>query len=88
VQALRKSVTVLAAIRQQLRDSFNSKEVDNDKNDLPEFGRIIAIETKIAKATFKTAADKRAGNKILMEDKPSSWDDFQEKLFLRMLQFA
>jgi hypothetical protein len=80
-------LTELARKRQQLSDIFNAREVDNDSIDLPEFKRLCAVETKIAKASFKTRADKIAGNKILMEDKPSRWDDFQENLFLQMQQF-
>ena len=80
------SVKALAALRQQLWDKFNGREVDDDTIDLPEFKKVIAIEARIANATFKTAADKIAGNNILMESKPSNWCDFQEKLFLRMQQ--
>ena len=77
------TVTELAKIRQKLWDIYNSREVDNEKIDLPEFEKVIAIEARIAKASFKTRADKIAGNKILMEDKPNRWDGFQEALFLR-----
>jgi hypothetical protein len=82
------SITALAASRQRMLDVLNSREVDDDSIDVPDIKRICAVETKIAKATFKTRADKRAGNKILSEDKPSNWDSFQEALFLRMQQFA
>ena len=73
----------ISALRKQLYDVFNAREIDDDASDL-EFEGICAVEEKIAKAAFNTAADKRVGNKILMEDKPSYWDHFQEKLFLRM----
>jgi len=55
------SVTGLANVRQKLWDSFNSREVEDDTIDLPEFGKISAIEANIAKASFKTGADKLAG---------------------------
>lgn len=82
------SITELAALRQQLLDNFNGREVDNEKIDLPEFKKICTVETKIAKATFKTRADKRVGDKILKENAPRYWCSFQEKLFLRIQQFA
>ncbi len=80
------TVTALAAERQTILDLFLGAFVD-DSTDLNNFDKLTAVETKIAKATFKTAADKRVGNKILMEEHPSSWDNFQENLFLRMQEF-
>jgi hypothetical protein len=81
------TVAELAASRQKLCEIFNGREIDDDKIDLPEFKRIITIETKIAKATFKTDADKMAGDLILSENKPSCWDNFQCALYARMNQF-
>jgi hypothetical protein len=84
----KKSVTELAAERQRLCDNFNNREVDDEKVDVPEFNKLLAVERKLAQADFSKAADKRIGNSILMEDKPSRWDNFQESLFLRIQQFA
>ena len=84
----KNSVSALVIERQRLRDSFNSREVDDERIDLPEFNRIIAVEAKLTRANFKSVADQRLAHSILMEDKPSRWDDFQEILFLRMQQFA
>ena len=81
-----QSVTELAVIRQRIFESFGDD--DSETTDLNNMDRLYAVETQIEKATFETDADKRVGNLILMEDKPSSWDDFQENLFLRMQQFA
>ena len=82
---LQISVTELATTRQLIRDSFR----DSNEAAHPELmDNLYEVETRIENATFDTDADKRVGNLILMEDKPSSWDDFQENLFLRMQQFA
>jgi hypothetical protein len=82
------SVVELAAVRQKLLDIFNGRTIDDDAVDIPEFENINAVETEIANASFKSRADKLAGNKILSEDKPSRWDNFQEALFLQMMKFA
>jgi hypothetical protein len=50
--------------------------------------KLTDVETQIENANFETDADKRLGNLILMEGKPSCWDNFQESLFLRMQEFA
>jgi hypothetical protein len=81
------SVTELAAARRRLYWISTVGRLIM-KSDLPEFEQIVAIENEIARADFNEADDKRRGSSILMEDKPSSWDNFQEKLFLRMQQFA
>jgi hypothetical protein len=88
VPALRKkkSITELAVTRQGILDSFGDN--DNQATDLKNMDRLTAIEKRIERAIFETDADKRPGNLILMEDKPSRWDDFQENLFLRMQEFA
>ena len=65
------SVTGLANVHQKLWDSFNSSEIDDDTIDLPEFRKISAIEAKIAKASFKTRADKLAG--VRGDIWPTSW---------------
>jgi hypothetical protein len=82
------TVTGLAAMRHELLDIFNRREVDDAKIDSPEFQRITAVEKQIENATYETEADRRIGNLILSENRPSLWDDFQENLFLRMQQFA
>jgi hypothetical protein len=84
----KKSFAELAAERRQLYDSFNGREVDDEKVDEPELKKIFAVQAKLVNVYSKSAANKRLGNLILMEDKPSSWDSFQQKLFLRMQQFA
>jgi hypothetical protein len=81
------TVTGLAATRRELWDIFNGR-LDDEKLDSPEFERITAVEKQIQNSTFNTDADRRIGNSILNEDRPSMWDDFQENLFLRMQQFA
>jgi hypothetical protein len=82
------TVTELAVERRALWEDFNSREVDDEVIDQPQFEKICALETLIEKSTFKTAADKAAADLILMEDHPSHWDDFQENLFLQMRRFA
>ena len=82
------TVAVLAASRQKLMDVFNGRIIDDDAVDIPEFENINAVETEIVNASFKSRTAYRAGKKILMEDKPSHWDDFQQRLFLQMIRFA
>ena len=75
----------LAATRQTILDSFGDN--DDEATDLQNMNKLYAVEAQIENATFETDAEKLAGSKILMEAKPSRWDHFQEKLFLRMQQF-
>jgi hypothetical protein len=82
------NVAELAAERHRLMTAFNSKDVDDETNDLQEFEKIREFEERIEKANFDIASYKAAGNRILMESIPSCWDYFQEALFLRMQQFA
>jgi hypothetical protein len=80
------TVTELAVTRQAILNSFGDDECE--ATDLINMDKLYAVENQIESATFKTRADKRAGSRILMEDKPSRCDNFQESLFLRMQQFA
>jgi hypothetical protein len=86
----KKSVTVLAAIRQRLWDSFNSRQVDNETTDLPQFKRINTVEASFVEATFETVNDQKAGWKILLDDEetPHDWDNFKCDLFMRIMKFA
>jgi hypothetical protein len=85
----KKSFAELAAERKQLYDSFDGREVDDEKIDEPEFRKILAVETKIENATFETDAEKLAGLLILFElnDSPDFADKFKAKLFSRIHQF-
>jgi hypothetical protein len=86
-----ESLTQLAAIRQQMYDSFNSKTVDDEAVDLPEFNRITAIEAKIVKAVFSTAADLSIGLQILFngdDPEPERWCPFKIAVYRRMQKFA
>lgn len=78
------TLTGLAAMRRELWDIFNGRTIDADAIDLPEFERITAVEKQIEDSTFNTDADRRIGNAILNEARPSLWDNFQENLFLKM----
>jgi hypothetical protein len=80
------SVTELAVTRRKIVDSFGDN--DTEAADLEKMNQLYPVEAMIAGATYEADADKRIGNSILMEDHPSSWDDFQQNLFLRMQQFA
>jgi hypothetical protein len=83
------SITKLAAEWHRLTDDFNSKEVDDDAIDAPMFKKIVAIEARLVKAVFKTAADMLAGLKILFGgDDPSHWCEFRVALYARMQQYA
>ena len=84
------SVAELAAERQLLCDNFNSREVDDETIDLPEFKRINAIEAKIVEATFEAPSDQRVWWKIRFDNNetPKDWDCFKSDLFMRMQQFA
>jgi hypothetical protein len=86
----KKSVTELAAELQRLRDDFNSREVDDERIDLPQFKKMGTIEAMISRATFDTDANWLVGSKILMEegDGPDFADSFKRKLFIRMQEFA
>jgi hypothetical protein len=94
----KKNVTELAAERQRLFDEFNSKTVDDPAVDRPIWAKAMTIEAKIAKATFKTDADKLTGLKILFEEEPGIivgekyptifGEKFKLNLFLRMREFA
>ena len=75
------TVADLAATRQTILYDTATSDEEN-------FEMVTAIEAQISPATFESRADKIAGNKILMESKPSRWDDFQETLFLQMQKFA
>ena len=81
-----QSVTTLAAERQAVFDSFGN--TDDEATDLQNMERLYEVEKRIEESTYDAVADKLIGNQILMENKPSNWDDFQENLFLRMQQFA
>ena len=81
-----KSVTELAAIRQTILASFG--DFVSEATDSETMEKLTDVETQIENANFETDADKRLGNLILMEGKPSCWDNFQESLFLRMQEFA
>jgi len=85
------TVTVLAAMRQRLWDDFNSRHLDDEKIDNPQYKKIQAIEAKLLKATFKTRADHVAGRAILAggdDPAPIDWCYFKSDLYLRMVQFA
>jgi hypothetical protein len=87
----KKSVTELAAEWRRLNDDFNSKTVDDEAVDLPEFNRITAIEAKIVKAVFSTAADLLIGLQILFngdDPEPERWCPFKIAVYRRMQKFA
>jgi hypothetical protein len=78
-----QSVTELAAARKAILDSVHVDEA----TDLKWFKSLCAVENRIAEAAYQTIDDKRAGNLILMECSPQSWDEFQSALCVRMQQF-
>jgi hypothetical protein len=81
------SVADLAVIRHEIRNSIIGDN-DSEATDLENMDRLTAIESQIERAKFESEADRAVGRSILIENKPSSWDDFQENLFLRMQKFA
>ena len=88
--AIGTTVTELAALRQQLWDIFNSRTIDDDAVDIPEFEKACAVEKQIENASFETDADRRVGLMILFElnDAPDFADQFKAKLFSRIHEFA
>jgi hypothetical protein len=87
----KRSVTQLAAERQRLYDDFGSRQVDNERIDVPQFKKIVAIETKLVRATFKTKADNASGRRILAggdSPAPVDWCYFKLNLHPRMQEFA
>ena len=81
------SIAEMVAVRRQIKGSLSGEAEDFDA-DMEIMDRLDVAETLIEKATYEAKEDKRLGNAILMEDHPSFWDHFQERLFLRMQQFA
>jgi hypothetical protein len=87
----KKNFAELAAERKQLYDSFDGREVDDEKIDEPEFKKINAIEAKLVRAAFNTAADLLIGLKILVSGdnpEPQYWCSFKAALYTRMQEFA
>ena len=87
----KKSVTELASDWQRLNDDFNSKTVDDEIVDAPIFKKIVAIEAKIVKAVFSTAADLLIGLQILFngdDPEPERWCPFKIAVYRRMQKFA
>jgi hypothetical protein len=82
------TVTVLAAVRQAILDSFG--DTDSEATDLENMDKLTTVETQIETATFATDAEKLAGLMILFElnDAPGFADQFKAKLFSRIHQFA
>ena len=85
------SVTKLAAEWHRLNDDFNSKTVDDDAVDAPMFKKIVAIEARLVKAAYSTAADLLIGLKILVSGdnpEPQRWCHFKSALYTRMQRYA
>ena len=85
------SITKLAAEWHRLNDDFNGRTVDFDAVDASLFKKIVAIEARLVKAAYNTAADMLAGLKILFggdDPSPKEWCCFRVALYLRMQQFA
>ena len=79
-------MTELVAMRQAVLDSFgdNCSEAD----DLEKMPVLESVEGLFVSATYNSQADKLAGNAILNEVEPNSWDHFQCNHFKRMQQFS
>ena len=63
----------------------------DEATDLKNMDRLYAVEARLVKAVFKTAADMLAGLRILFggdDPSPKEWCCFRVALYLRMQQFA